>query len=212
MSDPQPAALLTHLLSQIRQNVDFLVAQKYMSPADASAVMAKLPSDTAVAHPARRNIPKPAPRIVQARALWAYNANGEEPDDLSFAVGDIIEIVAETNEDWWMGNVNGRQALFPSNYVQKLDHNPSPPLYNDLPAQAVNEKPLYRPFMAAHHGADTPPQPGAVNSLGLQEAPGQEQKKNKFGKYGNTMAHSAAGGVGFGAGAAIGGGLVRAIF
>ncbi|SJL08813.1 uncharacterized protein ARMOST_12184 [Armillaria ostoyae] len=37
-------------------------------------------------------------------------------------------------------------------------------------------------------------------------------KKSKFGKYGNTMAHSAAGGVGFGAGAAIGGGLVRAIF
>lgn len=47
-----------------------------------------------------------------------------------------------------------------------------------------------------------PPPPGqGVNSIGLQEQNGREQKKSKFGEYGNTMAHSAAGGVGFGAGA-----------
>jgi hypothetical protein len=43
--------------------------------------------------------------------------------------------------------------------------------------------------MAAHHGADKPPSSdsGSVNSVGLQEAGGQEQKKNKFGKLGNTV-------------------------
>jgi LAS seventeen-binding protein 1/2 len=28
---------------------------------------------------------------------------------------------------------------------------------------------------------------GATNSVGLQEAPGTEEKKNKFGKFGNTV-------------------------
>jgi len=219
-SDPQAAALLTHVVSQMQHNVDFLVSQNYISSVDASAIMSKLPSNSyvpprAVAPPARRNIPQPTPQIVQARALWAYNEKGQEPDDLSFSVGDVIEIVEETNQDWWMGKVHGRQALFPSNYVEKIEST-SPPVYNperNLAVQApADEKAVYRPFMAAHHGTDMPPASGAVNSVGLQEAPGQEAKKSKFGKYGNTMAHSAAGGVGFGAGAAIGGGLVRAIF
>ena len=42
--------------------------------------------------------------------------------------------------------------------------------------------------MAAHHGADLPPAPGqGVNSVGLQQVAGQEQKKSKFGKLGNTV-------------------------
>lgn len=84
----------------------------------------------------------------------------------------------------------------------------------------------------AYHAsyAPAPPAPVQAPAPPAQEAP----KKNKFGKLGSTMANSAAGGVGFGAGtsclhmknsgppcigahmsfigAAIGGGLVRAIF
>lgn len=48
----------------------------------------------------------------------------------------------------------------------------------------------------------------------VQGAPPQEEekKKGKFGKYGSMMAGSAAGGLGFGAGAAVGSGLINAIF
>lgn len=52
------------------------------------------------------------------------------------------------------------------------------------------EKPVYKPFMAAHHGADAPPSSstGGVNSVGLQQdVAGQDKKKSKFGKYGNTV-------------------------
>jgi len=240
-SDSQATALLAHVVSQVQQNVEFLVSQNYISDADASAFLSKLPNSNSnaginqlapqvqvmptndIVPPLRRGVPPPHPslRTVQARALWAYNENGQDTDDLSFSAGDIIEIVAETNDAWWMGKVNGKQALFPSNYVEKIDASttgstPTPPDYNPAgssfaPSQ-TNEKPMYRPFGAAHHGKDTPPANGEVNSIGLQQDPGQAQKKGKYGKFGNTMAHSAAGGVGFGAGAAIGGGLVRAIF
>jgi len=35
--------------------------------------------------------------------------------DLSFSVGDKIEIVERTNsaEDWWTGRLNGAQGVFP---------------------------------------------------------------------------------------------------
>lgn len=59
----------------------------------------------------------------------------------------------------------------------------------------------YKPFGAALHGADLPPATGeGVNSVGLQEAPGQAEKKSNLNKYKSTLAHSAVGGVGFGAG------------
>lgn len=147
------------------------------------------------------------PRFV--KAIWAYNEDGREPNDLSFAAGELIEVVLEKNQDWWLGRVHGREALFPSNHVERVDASVTP----QADAVVTTAKKQYRPFGAALHGTDKPPAVGVgVNSVGLQEASGQTEKKNKFGKYGNTMAHSAAGGVGFGAGAAIGGGLVRAIF
>lgn len=145
-----------------------------------------------------------APGVKQAKALWPYNENGQDPNDLSFSSGDIIEIVEETNADWWVGKFNGKQAMFPASYVERIA---------PAAAAAVPARKPYKPFGAALHGSDVPPPAGqGVNSLGLQEKEGTEEKKSRFGKYGNTMGQAAAGGVGFGAGAAIGGGLVRAIF
>jgi hypothetical protein len=216
----------------MKSNVDFLVSQNYISQSDASAIVSRLPpvaginqltpqiqgiSVEAPEAPVRRGIPAPPVRKLQARALWAYNMDGQQPEDLSFSAGDIIEIVTEINVDWWEGRVNGRQALFPSSYVEKIESDPEPqvPHQRMLPPQYDEkpDKPMYRPFGAALHGADLPPPSGSeVNSVGLQQAPGQEQKKDRFGKYKGTLAQSAVGGVGFGAGSAIGGGLVRAIF
>jgi len=216
--DPQNAALLAHIVSQIERNVNFLASQNYITPSDASAILTRLPNTNhqdadrlANMSIANRNIPAPAtPRPVptpptgtQSRALWGYNENGQDPNDLSFAAGDTIEIVEETNADWWTGRVNGKQGLFPSTYVEKM-----------APAAvaAPTMKP-YKPFGAAYHGMNTPPPAGeGVNSIGLQEKEGTAAKKEKYGQYKNTLAQSAVGGVGFGAGAAIGGGLVRAIF
>ncbi|KAJ7284650.1 SH3 domain-containing protein [Mycena rebaudengoi] len=222
------AALLAHVVSQVESNVNFLVSQNYISESDASVFLAKLPSSAGVSTvPRGMPTPTPAPRrgaaapsVVQARALWAYNENGQDADDLSFSAGDIIEIVKEENADWWMGKIHGKEALFPSAYVEKISTpayaaptSPPPAGRTIPPAFNRNAAPAYKPFMAAHQSANAPPPPGGgTNSLGLQQDPEQEKKKSKFGKYGNTMAHSAAGGVGFGAGSAIGGGLVRAIF
>lgn len=115
----------------------------------------------------------------------------QEPTDLSFSAGDIIDVIAEENEDWWRGSCNGKEALFPSSYVEKIVSGSEGVQQRNLPPgyiDTTNEKAVYRPFMAAHHGADAPPPSGpTVNSMGLQQAPGQEEKKKKFGQYKSTV-------------------------
>lgn len=79
--------------------------------------------------PALKKAPPPPPipavasirTMPQAKALWGYNEDGSEPADLSFPAGAIIDIVEETNADWWKGRTaNGREGLFPSSYAEKL--------------------------------------------------------------------------------------------
>lgn len=132
--------------------------------------------------------------------------------DLSFRAGDIIEIVAETNEDWWTGRINGRQGLFPSSYVEKISSSASPPSYpppNEMrgaspaapPAQYNSGPPV--PYQPAYNGPpqgyqSQPPQPynpymGAVSQpppqqVVVQEAPpAQPAKSNRFGGFGRVV-------------------------
>ncbi|KAF1801808.1 hypothetical protein V8B55DRAFT_1474136 [Mucor lusitanicus] len=62
--------------------------------------------------------PVMAPSEPTARALYAFD--GQQQGDLSFQEGDVITIVQKTDsqDDWWTGKINGRQGIFPANYVQ----------------------------------------------------------------------------------------------
>jgi len=93
--DPQTAALLAHVVSQIEQNVNFLASQNYISQSDASTILNKLPNPQGATQntggiagitsrmsnmmgrtpaPAPRAVPA-APSLPQARALWAYKGD-----------------------------------------------------------------------------------------------------------------------------------------
>ncbi|KAI0671973.1 SH3 domain-containing protein [Trametes maxima] len=254
-SDPQAAALLAHVLSQTQQNISFLASQNYISATDATELITRLtqgprathdaPSDSLAASfhnlsvgparspsPARRVVPSPPARhnTKRARAIWAYNEDGREPNDLSFSAGETIEIVDETNSDWWTGKARGKQGLFPSNYVELLDAGrgpvspaPPPPSMPMMPSyqpppgppqpygMMPEKAPMYQPpYGGPPPGAMQPAPPVQVVQVQQQEQ--EPPKKNKFGKLGSTMATSAAGGVGFGAGAAIGSGIINSIF
>ncbi|KAF8525245.1 BAR-domain-containing protein [Hysterangium stoloniferum] len=63
--------------------------------------------------------PKPKPAVQYVVALYDFQAQAD--GDLDFMTGDRIEIVERTpsQEDWWTGKLNGRQGVFPGNYVQE---------------------------------------------------------------------------------------------
>ena len=42
----------------------------------------------------------------------------EEVDEISFNIGDIIENIEEVEDDWWIGEVNGKRGMFPANFVK----------------------------------------------------------------------------------------------
>lgn len=91
--DPQNAALVAHLVSQIEQNVNLLASQNHISNSDASAILTRLPnvsqndlaSRVANLGVGNRNIPPPVvprqvsapPTAARSRALWAYNEDGQ---------------------------------------------------------------------------------------------------------------------------------------
>jgi len=56
---------------------------------------------------------------TQARALYDYDA--ENPDDLSFKEGEVINILDKSDPSgWWEGEVNGQRGFFPSNFVEEI--------------------------------------------------------------------------------------------
>ena len=114
---------------------------------------------------------------------------------MTFRAGDVIEIIEETNADWWMGRFNGREGLVPANYVQKLE---AAPATSSTAGPTPGPRP-YKPFGAAYHGA-AGSSGGNPNVSGLQEKQDSEEKKSKISGLKNTLAHSAVGGAGFGAG------------
>ncbi|KAG2147623.1 SH3-domain-containing protein [Suillus clintonianus] len=265
--------LLDHIVSQTRQNVELLMSHNRISPSDGRDILLKLPSTgiagsiVSITQQTKRLSISPAPvqSVIsnnagfhlspksEARAIWDWAS--EDPNDLSFNTGEIIEIVKETNEDWWTGrNKAGKQGLFPATYVEKLaprSASPPPMSFPEFPKTrtsldskyGLTSEPKYtssgppgppqysapQPMQQQYPPPPGPPAGGyqppgppvggypPYNSYSAippvaQPVPQQPPKKGRFGNLGSTMATSAAGGLGFGAGAAIGGDIVNSIF
>ncbi|VDC06857.1 unnamed protein product [Peniophora sp. CBMAI 1063] len=176
---------LAHIVSQTRQNVEHLVAEGQLSRSDGNVILNRLPTASdvsvrALSDSTRRLVisgnstslsrmpagfnnrsatpPAPAPtrRTQPAKALWSYNEDGAEPNDLSFRGGDIIVITDETNADWWTGQHNGREGLFPANFVEKITRSSSSPARAAASSRAIPAQTPTPPSSAGY--ASPPPQ------------------------------------------------------
>jgi len=67
--------------------------------------------------------PIPTPVFVQQQQFpqcrGLYQFVGSNPQELSFNVGDVMNIISMSG-DWWTAEMYGRQGLIPSNYVQRI--------------------------------------------------------------------------------------------
>uniref|UniRef100_A0A670XVT9 Myosin IF n=1 Tax=Pseudonaja textilis TaxID=8673 RepID=A0A670XVT9_PSETE len=64
--------------------------------------------------------PKPQPKISGPRCRALYRYLSQDVDELSFNVGDVIDLLMEDRSGWWKGRLHGREGLFPGNYVEKI--------------------------------------------------------------------------------------------
>lgn len=83
-------------------------------------------------------------QVPQAKALYSYR--GHNPGELKFNKGDIIILHRQLDENWYLGEINGVNGVFPTNSVQVIKQLPQPlplcrALYNfDLKSRNKNEK------------------------------------------------------------------------
>ena len=56
--------------------------------------------------------------VEQVIAMYKYQK--QNPDELSFEKGCVINVIEKLDSDWWTGELNGQTGLFPSNYVAPL--------------------------------------------------------------------------------------------
>lgn len=62
-----------------------------------------------------------------------FNYSPEQADELKLQIGEILEVIKEIEDGWWLGKKNGQLGAFPSNFVELLDSGP-PSLGNtDMP-------------------------------------------------------------------------------
>ncbi|MGH0143983.1 UNVERIFIED_CONTAM: hypothetical protein FKN15_038913 [Acipenser sinensis] len=70
--------------------------------------------------PAVTGRPKPQARPQGPRCRALYQYVGQDTDELSFNVNDVIDILNEDSSGWWRGKFKGKEGLFPGNYVEKI--------------------------------------------------------------------------------------------
>ncbi|KAJ6638723.1 CD2-associated protein [Pseudolycoriella hygida] len=63
---------------------------------------------------------KAATQNRRCKAVYSYTQNNN--DELTLAVGDIIEFLGEVEEGWWKGKLGTKVGVFPSNFVVTLEH------------------------------------------------------------------------------------------
>ncbi|XP_062891102.1 intersectin-2b isoform X2 [Mobula hypostoma] len=77
-----------------------------------------------------KSTPGPPP-VCQVIAIYDYTAVNE--DELSFSKGQLINVINKDDPDWWQGELNGMNGLFPSNYVKTtVESDPSQQWCADL--------------------------------------------------------------------------------
>ncbi|XP_029286156.1 unconventional myosin-If [Cottoperca gobio] len=64
--------------------------------------------------------PKPQPRPQGPRCRAIYQYIGQDTDEITFDVKDVFDLVKEDPSGWWTGRINGKEGLFPGNYVEKI--------------------------------------------------------------------------------------------
>uniref|UniRef100_A0A7N5ZU20 Intersectin 1 (SH3 domain protein) n=1 Tax=Anabas testudineus TaxID=64144 RepID=A0A7N5ZU20_ANATE len=91
-----------------------------------------LSPSTSKTTPTEPTPPKLTPATL-CQVIGMYDYVAQNDDELAFQKGQVITVLNKDDCDWWKGELNGREGLFPSNYVKlTTDTDPSTQWCADL--------------------------------------------------------------------------------
>ncbi|GCE97120.1 protein that induces appearance of [PIN+] prion when overproduced [Zygosaccharomyces mellis] len=130
-----------------------------------------------------------------------YEFKPQSKDDLHIKPGDKVEVLERLSPDWYKGKCNGKEGMFPSNYVKALGgedaaSRPAPP----PPAEAQAQ-----PQQEAAQPQEQTQQPQGQPMVVQQDQP--KHRHHGLGKFGSKLGNAAI----FGVGATLGNDLVDSI-
>ncbi|XP_061140359.1 intersectin-1 isoform X5 [Syngnathus typhle] len=93
-----------------------------------------LSPSTSKTTPTEPTPPKPVPtNTAVCQVIGMYDYVAQNDDELAFQKGQVITVLNKDDCDWWKGELNGHEGLFPSNYVKlTTDTDPSTQWCADL--------------------------------------------------------------------------------
>ncbi|CAO3693225.1 unnamed protein product [Rhizopus stolonifer] len=62
--------------------------------------------------------------LPKRKALYDFVASS--PDELDFKTNNVIQVVEQLDEGWWLGELEGRRGIFPVNYTEVIQGPPLP--------------------------------------------------------------------------------------
>ncbi|KAI9104849.1 hypothetical protein DFS34DRAFT_645544 [Phlyctochytrium arcticum] len=89
-----------------------------LPPQEASMYASSEPSRTLGNDPEMAKQPPVAAPVLKATALFPYDANQEDPTEVSFAKGDVLEVLSNQGKWWQVRTPSGAVGIAPSNYLQ----------------------------------------------------------------------------------------------
>ncbi|XP_055018448.1 intersectin-1 isoform X1 [Boleophthalmus pectinirostris] len=100
-------------------------------PANYVKLLSPSTSKTTPTEPTPPKVMASSTALCQVIGMYDYVAQND--DELAFQKGQVITVINKDDCDWWKGELNGREGLFPSNYVKlTTDTDPSTQWCADL--------------------------------------------------------------------------------
>ncbi|XP_030395226.1 SH3 domain-containing protein 21 [Gopherus evgoodei] len=92
--------------------------------AEQSEIPASLMADGGRRCPRSTRVAKKPPLQGQRWCKVNFSYTPEKADELQLKAGELLQILQEIEDGWWLGRKNGQVGAFPSNFVQELDRLP----------------------------------------------------------------------------------------